>query len=99
MNFQKITPVENSKFLLDLAFRKARQKGKQKNLKGNWLQIIRQKEALKLDIVKDTIVPRLQKIIEDFPNEEHLPHFYVRLFKLTLDYPQLKNLMVLLVGL
>lgn len=91
MNFQKIVPVENSKFLLDLAFRKARQKGKQKNLKGNWLQIIRQKEALKLDIVKDTIVPRLQKIIEDFPNEEHLPLFYIRLFKLTLDYPQLKK--------
>ena len=91
MNFQKIPPVENSKFMLDLAFRKAREKGKQKNLKGNWLQIIRQKEALKLDIVKDTIVPRLRKILEMFPNELELPPFYVNLFKLTLDHPLLKR--------
>ena len=64
MNFQNIPPVENSKFLLDLAFRKAREKGKMKKLGGNWLQIIRQKESLKLDVIKDCIVPRLKNVLE-----------------------------------
>ncbi len=91
MNFQKINPVESNKSMLDIAFRKAREKGQNKNLKGNWLQIIRQKEALKLDIIKDTLIVRLEKILENFPNESELPEFYVKLFQLTLDYPLLKT--------
>ena len=91
MNFEKIPPVESSKHFLDVAFRKAREKGKLKNLKGNWLQIIRQKEALKLDIIKDNIVPRLQKIIEIFPDTRVLAQFYLDLMDLTLDYRELKQ--------
>lgn len=91
MNFQKIPPVETSKIMLDLAFRKAREKGKSKNLKGNWLQKIRQKEALKIDVVHATINPRLQKILADFPGEEALSPFYQQLIKLTLDYPNYKK--------
>jgi nucleolar GTP-binding protein len=86
MNFQNIPPVETDKQLLDLAFSKARVKGKQKNLKGNWLQIIRQKEGLKLDIVKDTIVPRLDKVLKSFPATNDLSPFYNKLMDLTLDY-------------
>jgi len=91
MNFEKIPPVETSDHFLDVAFRKAREKGKVKNLTGNWLQIIRQKEALKLDVVKDSIVPRLQKIIEIFPDTRVLPKFYIDLMELTLDYKELKQ--------
>ncbi|MBU0457215.1 MAG: GTPase [Nanoarchaeota archaeon] len=91
MNFQNIPPVENSKYFLDLAFSKAREKGKSKNLKGNWLQIIRIKESLKLDIIKDTIVPRLEKILHTFPGTADLPQFYIKLIRLTLDYSQLKK--------
>lgn len=91
MNFQTIPPVEKSKDLLDGAFRKAREKGKQKNLKGNWLQIIRKKEGLKLDIIKDNIVPRLKKILEDFPGTAGLPLFYIKLMRLTIDLPKFKN--------
>jgi nucleolar GTP-binding protein len=91
MNFQNIPPVENSKTLLELAFSRARIKGQQKKLKGNWLQIIRKKECLKLDIIKDTIVPRLEKILTDFPNESDLSEFYLKLIKLTLDYPTWKK--------
>lgn len=91
MNFERLPPVENSKLLLDLAFRKARRKGMQKNLKGNWLQIIRQKECLKLDIIKDTLVPRLETILTSFPSLDHLPPFYIKLMKLTIDYSTLKT--------
>lgn len=91
MNFQTIPPVETSKHFLDIAFRKAREKGRSKKLVGNWLQIIRQKESLKLDVVKDTVVPRLQKILDTFPSTSDLSHFYIKLMKLTLDFPQFKK--------
>ena len=91
MNFQKIPPVELSKTLLDIAFRKARSKGMQKNLKGNWLEIIRKKEGLKLDIIKDNIVVRLQKTVAEFPNPNELSDFYVKLMNLTLDVGQYKK--------
>ena len=44
-----------------------------------------------IDIVKDTIVPRLQKILETFPGTSEIPEFYQKLIKLTLDYPALKK--------
>ena len=91
MNFQKIPPVETSKHFLDLAFRKAREKGRQKKLKGNWLQIIRLKEAMKLDIIKDSLVVKLEKILESFPRTENLPLFYIKLMRLTFDYTQFKK--------
>jgi nucleolar GTP-binding protein len=91
MNFQKIPPVDNSKSYLDMAFRKAREKGKQKKLTGNWLQIIRQKECLKIDIIKDNVVTRLQKVIGDFPETMKLSEFYVKLMRLTLDFTHFKK--------
>jgi nucleolar GTP-binding protein len=91
MNFQKIPPVESGETFLDLAFSKARVQGKQKNLKGNWLQIIRKKEGLKLDIIKDNLVARLEKITMTFPNTKILPSFYLTLMDLTLDYSQFKK--------
>jgi nucleolar GTP-binding protein len=91
MNFQKIPPVETSSHFLDLAFRKAREKGKLKKLGGNWLQIVRQKECLKLDVIKDCIVPRLQKILESFPDSKVMSSFYLKLMDLTLEYPHYKK--------
>jgi nucleolar GTP-binding protein len=91
MNFQKIPPIETSKDILDIAFRKARVRGKAKKLKGNWLQIIRQKEAMKLDVVKDIVVPRLEKILHSFPSLDDMTEFYFQLMNLTLDYPKYKK--------
>lgn len=91
MNFQKIPPIESERVILELAFKRAREKGKSKNLKGNWLQIIRQKESLKLDVVKDDIVKRLDKALKSFPNSDALSPFYNKLMKLTLDYPLYKK--------
>ena len=91
MNFQKITSVPNSKDLLDIAFRKAREKGKSKKLSGNWLQIIRKKEALKLDIIKDVLDVKLDKILTSYPDLDTLPKFYIKLMEVTLDYPKFRK--------
>jgi len=91
MNFEKLAPVDSSKVLLDIAFRKAREKEGQKKLEGNWIQIIRRKESLKLDIVKDSIVAKLEKTLADFPQTEVLPQFYITLMKLTLEFSELKK--------
>jgi len=91
MNFQKITPVDQPKALLDFAFRKAREKGQQKKFVGNWLQKIRYKENLKLDIVKDALITKFKKVLAEFPNTLDLPDFYVELMRLTLDFRELKK--------
>ncbi len=90
VNFQDIPPPESSKALLDMAFRKAREKG-EKKLKGNWLEIIRKKESLKLDVIKDNLFTRMKRILNSFPGIGTLSPFYVKLMKLTLDYPQYKK--------
>lgn len=91
MNFEKLPPVETSKVLLDIAFRKAREKERQKKLEGSWMQVIKKKESLKLDIVKDSLVQKLELILTQFPQTEILPEFYIKLMKLTLDFSELKK--------
>ena len=91
MNFQYLAPVPRGKDLLDLAFRKARERGTTKKLKGSWLEIIQKKEALKLDIIKDVLVQKLDSLIKDFPSSYTLPEFYKTLFSLTQDVPLYKK--------
>ena len=98
MNFQSIPPVINGKDLLDSAFKKARVKGKQKNLKGNWLQIIRKKETMKLDVIKDALVTKIDKILQTFPEINVLPPFYIKLMELTIDLPHLRKSLSHLTG-
>ena len=90
MNFQYIIPVERSKDYLDVAFRKAREKSNKK-LEGEWLEKIRRKEMIRLDVIKDQLTARLDKVVKSFPNLEQLPKFYLELLKLTLDYGMLKK--------
>jgi len=91
MNFQYLAPIDSGKALLDMAFKKAREKSNAKPISGEWLQIIRQKESVKLDIVKDVLVSRLDKILKSFPTTKGLPDFYLKLMELTLDYPGYKK--------
>lgn len=90
MNFQNLVPVERSRTYLDMAFRKAREKV-QKKLTGDFLQRLQKKESIKLDVVKDQLVTRLEGILNSFPSMAHLPKFYHELLKLTLDYAELKK--------
>ena len=91
MNFEKLPPVDSSKVLLDIAFRKARERGSQKKLEGTCLQIIKKKESLKLDLVKDTLVQKLEHILTQFPQTEALPEFYIKLMKITLEFGDFKK--------
>src|SRR3989338_225105 len=91
MNFQKIPPIGSEKDLLDLAFRKARERGQLRDLSGNWLQIIRTKETLKLDVIKDSLVTKLDAMMQAFPVTKDLSSFYIELMKLTLDYEAYKK--------
>ena len=91
MTFNNIPPIESGKQLLDLAFSKARVRGVSKDLGGNWLQIIRTKEMLKLDIVKDTLVSKLDALLHAFPASKDLSHFYLELMHLTLDFTSYKK--------
>ena len=91
MNFQKLAPVNTSEQLLDFAFSKARRKNKAKKLEGERLEIFQKKECSKLDIVKDNLTDRMQKILTDFPSFDSLNNFYNKLVRLTLDYAKLKQ--------
>ena len=90
MNFQTLPPVPPPKELLDLAFGKAREKGRKK-LEGDHLTVIRTRESLKLDVIKYTLVQRLQKVLDDFPDTKSLPVFYQKMLDLTLDYALFKK--------
>ncbi|MFH1276147.1 MAG: GTPase [Candidatus Woesearchaeota archaeon] len=90
MNFQNIPPVPNHKELIDLAFSRARNKIMKKYI-GDRLLLLKTRETTKLDVIKDDLVHRLQKVLDTFPETEKLPEFYQVLMKLTLDYPQLKK--------
>jgi small GTP-binding protein len=91
MNFQNIAPVEKTQKYLDIAFKRARERGKSKKLRGNWLEIVRKKDTLKVDIVKDSIVVRLEKMYNQFPKINDLPLFYIKLMKLTLSIDEFKK--------
>ncbi|MFH0701446.1 MAG: GTPase [Candidatus Woesearchaeota archaeon] len=93
MNFQTLPPVDNAKQLLNLAFQKAREKAEGKNMRKqkDMLKAIKQKESLKLDIIKDVLASRINKILRDFPETEKLPPFYLKLMHLTLDFPKFKR--------
>ena len=91
MNFQKINPVPNRKALIDTAFSRARVKSRSEDLTGNWLQIIRKKEILKMDTVQESIVARLDQILKSFPELDALPSFYQQLLRLTIDYRGFKE--------
>ena len=68
MNFQKIPPVELSDVFLDIAFRRAREKVASKSkYPKDALQKARVIEHLRLDVVKDNIIFRLERILNTFP--------------------------------
>ncbi|MBI4983636.1 50S ribosome-binding GTPase [Candidatus Woesearchaeota archaeon] len=91
MNFQTIPPVESSKKLLDLAFRKAREKAQANEMRGDVLKAIKRKESLKIAIINDVLTSHLNKILRDFPETEKLPSFNTKLMHLTLDFPLFKQ--------
>ena len=91
MNFEKIPPLETPKQLLDIAFRKAREKVNNKEFKGRPVDRARDKARVKIDMSSGYLQSRLRKAIKDYPSLDHLPNFYIKLLKLTLDIVALKK--------
>ena len=94
MSFQNINPVEPYKFYLDLAFRRAREKGEKlrsTKLKGSRLQKSQYIELMKMQVISDTLIARMEAIIKTFPNMDDLTPYYSELLRISLDFPQLKK--------
>ena len=95
MNFQYLKSVEDAKFFIDLAFRKANEKASlmrgTKKFKGTRLEKSKKIELLKIDTIKDVVVDKLLAILKVFPDLDGLPEFYRELVKCTIDYPALKK--------
>lgn len=94
MNFQSIKPIENYQFYVDLALRRAREKGKQlraKRLKGGRLEKSKFIVLMKMQVIADTISSRMEAIVKSFPNLDELADFYNELLRISLDYSQLKK--------
>ena len=90
MNFQYIPPIETSDHYLDNAFRGARKKTSGK-IDGQWIDKVRKKELIKIDVAKDKLTIPLKKILDEFPSFDGLPDFYKELTKLTLDVEKVKH--------
>jgi nucleolar GTP-binding protein len=94
MNFQDIKPVEGYKFYLDLAFRRAREKGEKlrgQKLKGSRIQKSKYIVLMKMQVISDTIISRMEGIGKSFPNFDDLDIFYKELIMLNLDLGQLRK--------
>ena len=91
MNFQHLHPIETDKQLLDVAFRRAREKSRQRNFKIHGLELQKTIEQLKVDVIADVLLSRLQQILDDFPKENELSPFYQELVHITLDYAHYKK--------
>ncbi len=95
MNFQGMNKIEDSKFFIDLAFRRANERSSQlrgsKSIKGTRLEKSKKMEILKIDTINAVISDRLLKTLKSFPELDTLPEFYRELINCTLEYPKLKK--------
>lgn len=94
MNFQTLLKIEDPEFYIDLAFRRAKEKSgeiRSSKLKGTRMEKSRYIETRKIEIIKDTIVEHLKKVLVSYPSIDQLPEFYLELVKCTLDYVMLKK--------
>ncbi|NOZ80904.1 MAG: GTP-binding protein [DPANN group archaeon] len=94
MNFQDLQRVETFQTYLDLALRKGRESRagmKRPGRKVAPIDVIKNKELLRLSTVNKTISRALNRILTRFPTLDHLPPFYLSLLKATLEYSQVKK--------
>jgi nucleolar GTP-binding protein len=90
MNFQYISPIKKSASYLDQAFRRARKRSSVP-LSGEWIEKVRKKELIKIDVVTASLIVPLKKIRDDFPSFDALPEFYAELVQVTLPLNDVKR--------
>jgi len=95
MNFQGLKKIEDDRFYIDLAFRRANERASDvrgtKKMKGTRLEKSKRIEVMRIDVIKDVLSERLIGILKSFPDIESLPEFYKELIKCTVDYASLKK--------
>lgn len=91
MNFQTIPPIPSAKELLDIVFRKARERATPKKFSGELWQRLQKREILKLEIVAGNLLERLDQLVRYFPSSDTLSPFYRKLLHVTLDIPLFKK--------
>jgi len=88
-----IGKIEEPKFFLELAFRRASEKAKRagESIKGDKLEKERKIELIRLECVKDILSDRIDKIVNAFPRFDELSDFYKELIKCIVDYKEMKR--------
>ena len=94
MNFQDLKKIENDKFYLDVAFKRAKSKSDELRNKIKDKDRLRKSKTLeiaKLEIINSVLAEKLNQITTAFPSLDQLDIFYLELIKCTLDYKDLKK--------
>jgi len=95
MAFQEIKPLEDPDKYLDIAFSKATKKARSMSLrKTNSLDRLKNLESTKIQVVKDTLVTKLDSILETFPSEKDMTEFYKKLISITITNSKLNNSLI-----
>lgn len=94
MKITNIPPIERASVHIDIAFRRAKTKAElvKKRLKGKLtIPRIREIERTRFATAAESLVKRLKKIVNSFPDVNILSPFYQELMKATLDVPALEK--------
>jgi nucleolar GTP-binding protein len=89
MSFHDVKPVEKADKYLDIAFSRAYALGAIKNNENVFSQ--RRKELKKLDLIKGTLISKLNGLLRDFPRQDDFSGFYLELFKVTINEGKYDN--------
>ena len=90
MGFKEIPPVPFSESLVDVAFKRASRRAKQlkaRKKKGR----VKESELLRIGIVRDMLISRLDRIVDSFPKVDELNEFYRKLISEFIGIVELKK--------
>jgi nucleolar GTP-binding protein len=91
MAFLEIKPIESGERYLDTAIKRAKSKSAQLKVRGTKLDKIKTLEMMKIAVVRDRLVSRLDEILKTFPRAEDLSLFYRKLVEYTIGKGKFKK--------
>lgn len=95
MGFNEIPKIENAKFYVNLAFKKANEEAKKAREEVSKKRSVLEKskiiEIAKMRGAKDFLIEMLEKMIKKFPSINQLNKFFIELLKCYVDIDELKK--------
>lgn len=91
MAFSQIPKIESYQFYLDLAIKRAQKKLSGTSLEGKYLDKIKKREELRLQIVYEELKEKIVAILKSFPSFDSLTPFYDQLTRITIDVSATKK--------